>query len=186
MVVKKAKTIPFECIVRGYITGSAWSEYVKTQTVGGIFMRGGYLESEKFEEPLFTPTTKAQIGHDENISFDHMKEKIGEELAEKMKDISLQLYKYVSNFLSDKGIILADTKLEFGLVENDLILIDEAFTPDSSRFWLKESYQVGKKQEHFDNNYLSNWPIEINIQPNNLLAVSHNIAKPPMATDKFF
>lgn len=157
MIVKKTKPIPFECIVRGYLTGSAWSEYVKTQTVGGMFMRGGYLESEKFEEPLFTPTTKAEIGHDQNVSFEYMKDKISEGLAEKIKKISLQLYGYVSNFLSEKGIILADTKLEFGLLENELLLIDEAFTPDSSRFWLKENYQVGQKQEPFDKQLIRNY-----------------------------
>jgi phosphoribosylaminoimidazole-succinocarboxamide synthase len=157
MIVRKAKPIPFECIVRGYITGSAWSEYVKTQTVGGSFMRGGYFESEKFDEPLFTPTTKAETGHDENVSFEYMREKLGDELAKKLKDLSLQLYRFGSEFLSEKNIILADTKFEFGLLDGEVILIDEIFTPDSSRFWLKETYEVGKKQEPFDKQLIRNY-----------------------------
>lgn len=157
MIVRKAKPIPYECIVRGYITGSAWSEYIKTQTVGGSFIRGGYLESEKFDEPVFTPTTKAETGHDENVSFEYMREKLGDELAKKLRDLSLQLYKFCSEFLSEKNIILADTKLEFGLLDDEVILIDEIFTPDSSRFWLKETYEVGKKQEPFDKQLIRNY-----------------------------
>ncbi|MEO0288480.1 MAG: phosphoribosylaminoimidazolesuccinocarboxamide synthase [candidate division WOR-3 bacterium] len=157
MIVRKAKPIPFECIVRGYITGSAWSEYIKTQTVGGTFTRGGYLESEKFDEPLFTPTTKAETGHDENVSFEYMREKLGDELAKRLRDLSLQLYRFGSEFLSEKNIILADTKFEFGLLDGEVILIDEIFTPDSSRFWLKETYEVGKKQEPFDKQLIRNY-----------------------------
>lgn len=157
MIVRKAKPILFECIVRGYITGSAWSEYIKTQTVGGNFMRGGYLESERFDEPLFTPTTKAETGHDENVSFDYMREKLGDELAKELRDLSLQLYRFGSDFLSEKNIILADTKFEFGLLDGQVILIDEIFTPDSSRFWLKETYEVGKKQEPFDKQLIRNY-----------------------------
>ena len=157
MVVRKAKPIPFECIVRGYITGSAWSEYLKTQTVGGNYIRGGYVESEKFDEPLFTPTTKAEKGHDETVSFDYMREKLGDELANKIKDVSLQLYSFGSEFLQGKNIILADTKFEFGLIEGNLLLIDEIFTPDSSRFWSTETYQAGKKQEPFDKQLIRNY-----------------------------
>ncbi|HAF07051.1 MAG: Phosphoribosylaminoimidazole-succinocarboxamide synthase [candidate division TA06 bacterium 32_111] len=157
MVVRKAKPIPFECIVRGYITGSAWSEYLKTQTVGGTYIRGGYVESEKFDEPLFTPTTKAEKGHDEIVSFEHMREKLGDELANKIKDLSLQLYRFGSEFLQEKNIILADTKFEFGLLDGNLIIIDEIFTPDSSRFWSAETYQVGKKQEPFDKQLIRNY-----------------------------
>ncbi|MEO0237332.1 MAG: phosphoribosylaminoimidazolesuccinocarboxamide synthase [candidate division WOR-3 bacterium] len=157
MIVRKAKPFPFECIVRGYITGSAWSEYIKTQTVGGSFIRGGYLESEKFDEPLFTPTTKAETGHDENVSFEYMREKLGDELAKMLRDLSLKLYRFGAEFLSEKNIILADTKFEFGLLDGDVILIDEIFTPDSSRFWLKETYEVGKKQEPFDKQLIRNY-----------------------------
>lgn len=142
MLVKKARPLPVECIVRGYISGSAWKEYQKNGTVSGIKLPGGLLESSKLEEPIFTPSTKAEIGeHDENITFEKMEDMIGSRLAESVKDISIGIYKKASEIALTKGIIIADTKFEFGMDEEDrLILIDEALTPDSSRFWPSDRY----------------------------------------------
>jgi len=158
VVVKKAKTLPVECIVRGYITGSAWSEYVKTQTIGGMYVEPGLVESEKFPDDIFTPSTKAENGmHDENISFDRMKEILGHQLAEDVKAVSLSLFSYVSEFLENRGIIMADTKFEFGMKGDKLLLIDEIFTPDSSRFWFKKKYAAGTKQESLDKQFIRNF-----------------------------
>ncbi|CAE6483298.1 unnamed protein product [Rhizoctonia solani] len=150
MLVKKAKVIPLEAIVRGYITGSAWSEYKKSGTVHGIRVPEGLAESQKLPEPLFTPSTKAEQGqHDENIHPDRAAEIIGKELCDKIASVSLRIYKEASEYAASRGVILADTKLEFGLVEGpgstpQLILIDEVLTPDSSRYWPASEYKLGK------------------------------------------
>ncbi len=150
MLVKKAKPMPVECIVRGYLSGSGWKEYKEKGTVCGIKLPGGLVESSRLDEPIFTPSTKAEEGHDINISFDEVKELVGDELAVKLRDASLGVYKRARELAEQKGIIIADTKMEFGLFENKLILIDELLTPDSSRFWSRENYQPGKGQDSFD------------------------------------
>jgi len=157
MLVKKAEVFPIECIVRGYISGSAWKSYQKDGTVCGIKLRKGMKESEKFDEPLFTPSTKAETGHDENISFDEMKKIIGEENAEKLKKISLEMYKKGAEYALKKGIIIADTKFEFGMIDNEIIVIDEVLTPDSSRFWPADLYEAGKSQPSFDKQYVRDY-----------------------------
>lgn len=150
MLVKKAKPMPVECIVRGYLSGSGWKEYKEKGTVCGIKLPEGLVESSRLDEPIFTPSTKAEEGHDINISFDEMKKIVGDELGEKLKDASLKVYKKGREMAEKKGIIIADTKMEFGLYENKLILIDELLTPDSSRFWSTKDYQLGKGQDSFD------------------------------------
>ncbi len=157
MLVKKAKVLPVECIVRGYITGSAWKSYTKNHTVCGISLPEGLRESEKFPKPLFTPSTKAETGHDVNISFDQMKEIVGDKLAQKIKTVSLELYKKAAKYALQNGIIIADTKFEFGLYNDELILVDELFTPDSSRFWPAEKYVPGKSQPSFDKQYVRDY-----------------------------
>ncbi|MEF8878882.1 MAG: phosphoribosylaminoimidazolesuccinocarboxamide synthase [Candidatus Thermoplasmatota archaeon] len=157
MLVKKAEVFPIECIVRGYISGSAWRSYQKDGTVCGIELPEGMKESEKFEEPLFTPSTKAEEGHDENISFEKMKEIIGEENAEKLKNLSLEIYKRGSEYARERGIIIADTKFEFGRIGDQIILVDEVLTPDSSRFWPADEYEPGKKQPSFDKQYVRDY-----------------------------
>lgn len=151
MLVKKCKVVPIECIVRGYVAGSGWKEYQKSQTICKIPLPPGLIEHSKLPEPIFTPSTKAEEGHDENISFEQAVEIVGRELAEKLKNYSIELYKFGADYLESRGIILADTKFEFGIDENnELILIDEVLTPDSSRFWLKEQYAPGKPLVNFD------------------------------------
>ena len=159
MLVKKIKMLPVECIVRGYITGSGWADYQKTGTVCGLKLPEGLRESEKLPEPIFTPSTKAELGdHDENISFEKCKEILGEELATKVKDATIAVYKKCADYALSKGIIIADTKFEFGLDENgNLILADEVLTPDSSRFWPLDTYEVGKSQKSYDKQYLRDW-----------------------------
>jgi len=158
MVTEKCEVIPFECVVRGYISGSAWKEYQKDKTVCGITLPEGLTESEKLKEPIFTPATKAESGHDENVGFEYMKDKLGHELSERIRTISLKLYKKASEYALTKGIIIADTKFEFGLnKESSLILIDEALTPDSSRFWPKDEYSPGKPQKSFDKQYVRDY-----------------------------
>ncbi len=157
MLVKKAKVFPIECIVRGYISGSAWKSYQKDGTVCGIKLAEGLKESDKFEEPLFTPSTKADTGHDENISYEKMKEIIGEDDAERLKELSLKLYKEGAEYARKKGIIIADTKFEFGKIGNEIILVDEALTPDSSRFWPADLYEPGKSQPSFDKQYVRDY-----------------------------
>lgn len=162
MLVKKCKPLPIECIVRGYITGSGWKEYQKNGTVTGIPLPEGLIEFQQLPEPIFTPSTKAEEGHDENISFEKAKKLIGDELAEKVKDYSLKLYKFGAEYLNENNLILADTKFEFGIDENNrLILIDEALTPDSSRFWQKDKYQPGKSPIHFDKQILRNYLLSL-------------------------
>ena len=148
MFVKKTKPLPVECIVRGYLSGSGWNEYQKSKSVCDIQLPDGLVESSKLPEPIFTPTTKEDVGkHDENISFDQMTAIIGKELSEKVRDISLKLYRHGAELAEKKGIIIADTKMEFGLNDKgELVLIDELLTPDSSRFWPKDKYQPGRGQ----------------------------------------
>jgi phosphoribosylaminoimidazole-succinocarboxamide synthase len=157
MLVKKAEVFPIECIVRGYISGSAWKSYKKDGTVCGIKLPPGLKESDKFDEPLFTPSTKADTGHDINISYEEMKKIIGEEDAEKLKNLSLKLYKEGAEYARRKGIIIADTKFEFGKVDDKIILVDEVLTPDSSRFWPADLYTPGKSQPSFDKQYVRDY-----------------------------
>ncbi len=157
MLVKKAKVIPIECIVRGYISGSAWKSYQKDGTVCGIKLPSGLKESDKFDEPLFTPSTKAESGHDINISYEKMIELIGEEDAEKIKELSLKIYKEGAKYALEKGIIIADTKFEFGKIGDEIILVDEILTPDSSRFWPADLYEPGKSQPSFDKQYVRDY-----------------------------
>jgi len=163
MLVKKAKPLPIECIVRGYISGSGWKDYQTSGGVCGIKLPGGLKESDKLPEPVFTPSTKADSGlHDINIDFEKTVEKIGKPLAEKVRTISLEIYNKGADLAYKKGIIIADTKFEFGLLNDDLILIDELLTPDSSRFWPQPSYQPGGAQKSFDKQYLRDYLISIN------------------------
>ncbi len=158
MLVKKLKMTPFECIVRGYITGSAWESYCKDGTVCGEKIREGMKESEAFDEPIFTPSTKAEEGHDINVSFDYMVDKIGLELASKLRDKTIAIYKKCAAYARERGVIIADTKFEFGLDENgELVIGDEVLTPDSSRFWPADEYEVGRGQKSFDKQYLRDW-----------------------------
>ncbi len=162
MLVKKCKPLAIECIVRGYITGSGWKEYLKQGTVTGIPLPSGLVEFQQLPEPIFTPSTKAEEGHDENISFDKAADIVGKEIAEQVRDTSIALYKFGAEYLEKNNLILADTKFEFGLDENNnLILIDEALTPDSSRFWQKDVYQPGKSPVQFDKQILRNYLLSL-------------------------
>ncbi len=158
MLVKKAKPLPVECIVRGYISGSGWKEYKQMGTICGIPLPEGLQESQILPETIFTPSTKAELGdHDENISFEETVKLIGQDLAEKVRDISIQIYERARAFADEKGIIIADTKFEFGLVDDELIWIDEALSPDSSRFWPKDQYQPGGPQMSFDKQFVRDY-----------------------------
>ncbi|HDS03601.1 MAG TPA: phosphoribosylaminoimidazolesuccinocarboxamide synthase [Firmicutes bacterium] len=157
MIVHKAEPIKVECIVRGYITGSGWSSYRKSGEICGIALPEGLRESQKLEEPLFTPTTKADEGHDENITFEEMKNLIGSSTADKLKEISLSIYLRAREYAARRGIIIADTKMEFGIYRGEIIIIDELLTPDSSRFWPADRYETGRSQESFDKQYLRDW-----------------------------
>jgi phosphoribosylaminoimidazole-succinocarboxamide synthase len=158
MLVKKAKPLPVECIVRGYLAGSGWKEYQTTGAVCGIALPRGLRESERLPEPLFTPSTKAELGdHDENIPFDRMAELCGNELADKAREATLRIYGKARDIADGRGIIIADTKFEFGVYNDELIIIDECLTPDSSRFWPKESYLPGGPQPSFDKQYLRDY-----------------------------
>ncbi|MEA3458984.1 MAG: phosphoribosylaminoimidazolesuccinocarboxamide synthase [Candidatus Thermoplasmatota archaeon] len=172
MLVKKADVFPIECIVRGYISGSAWKSYQKDGTVCGIKLPSGMKESEKLDEPLFTPSTKEDTGHDINISFEKMKKIIGEEDAKKIKELSLKMYKDGAGYARKNGIIIADTKFEFGKVGDQIIVVDEVLTPDSSRFWPADRYEPGKSQPSFDKqfvrDYLSSTGWDKNSQPPHL------------------
>ncbi len=160
MLVKKLKMLPIECIVRGYITGSGWSSYQKDGSVCGIRLPSGLRESEKLPSPIYTPTTKATEGHDEHINFDETVKMLGEPLATQLMVTSLQLYTECADYALTKGIIIADTKFEFGVDENGtLTLADEVLTPDSSRFWPADKYEVGRSQESYDKQFLRNWLI---------------------------
>lgn len=168
MIVRKAKPFAVECIVRGYLVGSGWKDYQKTGSVCGIALKSGYRNCEKLETPLFTPSTKAELGlHDENISFEEAVKIVGKESAEKLRDYSLRIYSEARDYAATKGIILADTKFEFGLYDGEIILIDEVLTPDSSRFWPADQYAVGSNPPSYDKQYLRDWleSIHFNKQP---------------------
>lgn len=158
MLVKKAQTIPIECIVRGYLTGSGKKTYDENGTVCGIQLPEGLTEASKLPEPLFTPSTKAAIGdHDENISFERCCEIVGEDIAAQIRDLSLKIYKAAAEYAATRGIIIADTKFEFGVIDGKVTLIDECLTPDSSRFWPAASYEEGKIQPSYDKQFVRNW-----------------------------
>ena len=158
LLVKKAKPLPVECIVRGYLSGSGWKEYQKTQSVCGVKLPSGLKESDKLPEPIFTPSTKEEEGHDINVDQAHVEKLIGKELADKIRDVSIALYKRASQHAETKGIIIADTKFEFGTLANgELILIDEVLTPDSSRFWPKDVYRPGGAQSSFDKQFVRDY-----------------------------
>ncbi|MBX2990859.1 MAG: phosphoribosylaminoimidazolesuccinocarboxamide synthase [Bacteroidetes bacterium] len=169
MLTKKLKPIEVECVVRGYISGSGWSEYKKSKSICGITLPDGLRESDKLSEPIFTPTTKAPIGtHDENISFDDVVNLVGKELATKLRDLTIGLYTKGAEYAAGKGIIIADTKFEFGLDENgEVVWIDEALTPDSSRFWPMDRYKPGSAQPSFDKQFVRDYLLSIqwNKQP---------------------
>jgi phosphoribosylaminoimidazole-succinocarboxamide synthase len=158
MLVRKANVVPFECVVRGYLAGSGWKEYRQHGTVCGIALPPGLQECQRLPTPIFTPATKAESGHDENVSFDRMAASTGSKLAEELRDRSLDIYRRASTHAEYHGIILADTKFEWGqLPDGSLILIDEVLTPDSSRFWPQESYQPGKNPPSFDKQFVRDW-----------------------------
>ena len=158
MLVKKAQTIPIECIVRGYLTGSGKKTYDENGTVCGIQLPEGLTEASKLPEPLFTPSTKAELGdHDENISFERCCEIVGEDIAAQIRDLSLKIYKAAAEYAATRGIIIADTKFEFGVIDGKVTLIDECLTPDSSRFWPAASYEEGKIQPSYDKQFVRNW-----------------------------
>ena len=161
MVVKKAQIFPVECVVRGYLAGSAFAEYKKSGTVCGKKMPEGLLECSELPEPIFTPSTKADAGHDENIDFDRMADIVGFEAASKLRDLSLYIYSRASAYAKEKGIIIADTKFEFGVCDGEIILCDEVLTPDSSRFWPADQYCPGKSQPSFDKQYVRDYLNEI-------------------------
>jgi phosphoribosylaminoimidazole-succinocarboxamide synthase len=163
MLVRKAEVIPIESIVRGYISGSGWNDYKKTGSISGIKLPEGLQESEKLPEPIFTPSTKAEIGlHDENISLEEAEKIADKETMSKIKEAALKVYKAVSEYALKKGIILADTKMEFGFYKNDLIIVDELFTPDSSRFWPLDKYQKGRAQQSYDKQFVRDYLLSIN------------------------
>ncbi len=158
MLVRKLKMLPIECIVRGYITGSGWKSYLENGSVCGIKLPAGLEESEKLPEPIFTPTTKAEVGHDQNIDFSGVCELLGKDLAEKVRNKTIEIYQKCAEYAKSKGIIIADTKFEFGLDENgELVLGDEILTPDSSRFWPADDYEIGRSQKSFDKQYMRDW-----------------------------
>ena len=157
MVVKKVKRIPIECVVRGYLSGSAWAEYQKWSTISGLPVAKGLLESQELPQPLFTPTTKAETGHDQPLTMDEMKRLVGEAVAEEITEKSLAIYSYAQEYARARGIIIADTKFEFGLDNDKLILIDELLTPDSSRIWDAGLYKVGESQPSYDKQPVRDW-----------------------------
>ena len=158
MLCRRAEMLPVECIVRGYITGSGWASYQKTGKVCGIQLPEGLKESDKLPEPIYTPSTKAEIGdHDENISFERCCEIVGEDIATQIRDLSLKIYKAAAEYAATRGIIIADTKFEFGVIDGKVTLIDECLPPDSSRFWPAASYEEGKIQPSYDKQFVRNW-----------------------------
>lgn len=161
MLVRKTRVIPFECIVRGYISGSAWSEYAKTNTIGKMLIAEEMQESQKFMHPLFTPSTKVDDGHDENISYREFLSRMDEKLAVFIRDRSVELYNHAHEILLKHGIILADTKFEYGSIGNQIYLIDEVLTPDSSRFWALEDYQIGTSPNSYDKQYIRDYLLSI-------------------------
>jgi len=167
MLVVSANMVTIECVVRGYISGSGWKEYKSNGSVCGIKLPAGLRESDKLPEPIFTPATKAVSGHDENISFDRMVELAGAELSEKLRDLSIRIYKKAADYAETRGIIIADTKFEFGQTPKGLVLADEVLTPDSSRFWPMDKYHAGGAQESYDKQYVRDYleSIQWNKQP---------------------
>ncbi len=167
MLVKKADMIDIECVARGYLSGSGWKEYQQTGAVCGIKLPSGLKESDKLPEPIFTPATKAVTGHDENISFEEMVKHTGRELAEQLRDLTLKIYSTAADYAAGRGIIIADTKFEFGRTDQGLILADEVLTPDSSRFWPADTYQAGRAQESYDKQFVRDYleAIKWNKQP---------------------
>lgn len=157
LLVRKAKRVDIECVVRGYLAGSAWAEYRKAGTMAGEPLPPGLRESQRLPEPIFTPATKAETGHDENITLDQMRAMVGGKLADRMAEISLNLYAFAEAHARARGIFLADTKFEFGLLGDEIILIDEALTPDSSRFWPADGYEPGRPQPSYDKQYLRDY-----------------------------
>jgi phosphoribosylaminoimidazole-succinocarboxamide synthase len=162
MFVEKAEPLPVECVVRGYLSGSGWEEYQRGGEVCGIRLPKGLVESSRLEEPIFTPATKAEMGlHDENITFERMEKVVGKDLSQKLRVVSLAIYKKARDFAETKGILIADTKMEFGMMNGNLILIDELLTPDSSRFWPKDEYKAGGPQKSFDKQFLRDYLLSI-------------------------
>jgi phosphoribosylaminoimidazole-succinocarboxamide synthase len=157
VVVRKTQPLPVECVVRGYLAGSGWKEYQASHTVCGVDLPAGYVESSQLAEPIFTPATKAEEGHDENISFAQAATILGEDVAAQVRDYSIALYNAALGDVASKGLILADTKFEFGVIDGEIILIDEALTPDSSRYWLASEYAPGTSQYNFDKQMLRDW-----------------------------
>ena len=157
MVVRKTKVFPVECVVRGYLAGSGWKEYKSSQTVCGLNLPAGLVESSQLPSPIFTPATKAETGHDENISFERMCSIVGDDRAAELRELSLQIYNQASRYARERGLILADTKFEFGLLDDQVYLIDEVLTPDSSRFWPADQYAPGRGQPSFDKQFVRDW-----------------------------
>ena len=157
MLVEKIEVFPVECVVRGYLAGSGWKDYKETEITSGVKLPDGLKNSDRLDEPIFTPATKAEEGHDENISFKEMQKLIGSDLSHKIRDISIELYQKASLHAISKGIIIADTKFEFGLTDKEIILVDEIFTPDSSRFWPVSSYEPGRSQPSLDKQFVRDY-----------------------------
>lgn len=162
MIVKRADRLDVECIVRGYLAGSAWADYIKTGTAFGQSLPKGLQEGDYLREPLFTPTTKAEVGHDEPLSSSELSELVGEDMARQLRDVSIKIYEFARSAALERGIIIADTKMEFGLVNGELILIDELLTPDSSRFWDLAAYKPGEALPNFDKQYVRDWLLTMN------------------------
>lgn len=157
MLVRKTEALPVECVVRGYLIGSGWKEYCADGAVSGVNLRDGYQMADKLDEPIFTPAHKAESGHDENISYEDVIERLGEDIAAKLKDVSLKIYTFAADYARERGIIIADTKFEFGIADGELVLIDEVLTPDSSRFWPADSYKPGQSPFSFDKQYVRDY-----------------------------
>jgi phosphoribosylaminoimidazole-succinocarboxamide synthase len=157
MIVRKAQRIDFECVVRGYLAGSAWAEYQKSGTMAGEPLPPGLRQSQRLPEPIFTPATKNDEGHDENISYARLEQEVGEDLAGRLSDASIRLYLHAARYAEQRGLILADTKFEFGLIDDRLVLIDEALTPDSSRYWDAATYQIGSSPDSYDKQFVRDW-----------------------------
>ncbi len=157
MLVKKTEVIPVECVVRGYLAGSGWKDYKASGSTSGVKLREGLKQGDRLDEPIFTPATKAEEGHDINISFKEMQKLVGSDLAQKVKAVSFELYKKASLHALSKGIIIADTKFEFGMLNDELVLVDEIFTPDSSRFWPVESFSPGRSQPNLDKQFVRDY-----------------------------
>jgi phosphoribosylaminoimidazole-succinocarboxamide synthase len=157
MLVRKARMFPIECVARGYLSGSGWKEYRETGTVCGITLPEGLVESDRLPEPIFTPATKAETGHDENISFERASAIVGEGLAQRLRELTLTLYELGASLARERGVILADTKFEFGFIDGEIALCDEVMTPDSSRFWPADEYRPGDPQPSFDKQYVRDW-----------------------------